>query len=100
MEWWGKVAPYPFSTPSGAAETAPVDASIKPPLLEVVPAGQARRLSLQWPLWIKSPARKEFLLHAKPEAIVSHLIGHEGKGSLRSFLATRGWINDLRSSIS
>ncbi len=100
MEWWGKVAPYPFATTSGAALSTPEGATIKPPLLEVVPVGQARRINLQWPLWVKTPARKEYLIHAKPEAIVSHLIGHEGKGSLRSYLASRGWVNDLRSSIS
>ena len=100
MEWWGKLAPYPYSTPSGGALSTQVDVSIKPPLLEVVPVGQARRLTLQWPLWVRTPARKELLVHAKPEAIVSHLIGHEGRGSLRSYLTSRGWVNDLRSSVS
>ena len=107
MEWWGKVAPYPYATPSGSKFTPDLSPEsiftcgpvTPPPLLEVVPAGQARRLTLQWPIWVKTPARKEFLMHAKPEAIVSHLIGHEGKGSLRSFLAQSGWLNDLRSSI-
>ncbi len=64
--WWGKVPPY--------AEAAGN-------MLEVVPVGQARRLTLEWPLWVESPLQREALLTTKPEIIVSHLIGHEGKGA-------------------
>jgi len=39
------------------------------------------------------------LLRTKPETIVSHLIGHEGKGSLRSYLTEKGWANGIDSAI-
>lgn len=32
---------------------------------------------------------------AQPEAYLSHLIGHEGKGSILSELKSRGWSNSL-----
>lgn len=37
--------------------------------------------------------RKCFIL--QPERYVSHLIGHEGPGSLLSELKNRGWVNSL-----
>lgn len=101
LGWWGKISPYPYNAVSGPQQLQQSGEGKNEagPVLEIVPAGAARRLSLQWPIWVKTPSRAELLHHVKPEAIVSHLIGHEGKGSVRSLLATKGWINDLRASI-
>jgi insulysin len=107
LQWWGKVSPYPYATTSGAGATTTATATASgaagaamlPPLVEVVPAGASRRLSVQWPIWVKTPSRAELLHHAKPETIVSHLLGHEGQGSLRALLVDRGLANGLRASI-
>ena len=36
----------------------------------------------------------------KPEQVASHLIGHEGKGSIRSLLAEKGWGNSVQAAVS
>lgn len=36
-----------------------------------------------------------FVFHSQPSSYVAHLIGHEGQGSLLSYLRTRGWCNVL-----
>lgn len=43
------------------------------------PVGEGRRIALSWPIWVKNQAQRDELLINKPEQIVSHLIGHEGK---------------------
>lgn len=37
----------------------------------------------------------EHLPHLKPFSFMSHFIGHEGKGSLLSYLKRQGWVNEL-----
>ena len=36
---------------------------------------------------------------AKPASILSHLVGHEGAGSLLSLLKSRGWVNELSAGL-
>jgi len=85
-KWWGKTLPF---LPQQAAS-----------LTEVVPVDEIRRLSMSWPITVSSADEREELLAIKPEAFVAHLIGHEGKGSLRSLLVAKGWANGVGASTS
>ena len=85
LQWWGKIRPY---EPSDALTA-----------IEIVPITDSRKIILSWPLWVASPEQREVLEHSKPELIVTHLIGHEGKGSLRSYLIEKGWANAVQAAI-
>lgn len=85
LQWWGKIRPY---EPSDALA-----------VVEIVPVMDSRKLVLSWPLWVASPELRDVLEHSKPEMIVTHLLGHEGKGSIRSYLIEKGWANALQASI-
>eukprot|EP01032_Pedospumella_encystans_P019896 gene19896-22612_t len=84
LQWWGKVEPF------SSAQTAAHG-------LEVVPIAESRSLTLSWPIWVRSPTEREELRRTKPDFILSHLIGHEGKGSLRSYLVQKGWVNYVQA---
>ena len=84
-EWWGKVPPFLPQT----------EATV----LEVVPVGEQRSVTLTWPIWVLDATQRAALLRSKPDQIVAHLLGHEGRGSLRSFLVARGWGNGVQASV-
>ena len=83
ISWVGVVPPY---LPQSAAS-----------LLEVVPITQSRSITLSWPLWIRTSDERRELLRSKPAVVLSHLLGHEGTGSLRSYLSRKGWINSIQA---
>lgn len=83
ISWVGVVPPY---LPQSAAS-----------LLEVVPITQSRSITLSWPLWIRTSDERRELLRSKPAVVLSHLLGHEGVGSLRSYLSRKGWINSIQA---
>ena len=56
----------------------------------VVPVKEHSFLTLTWPL---PPIRG--LYRSKPFRYVSHILGHEGEGSLLSLLKRRGWADEL-----
>ena len=85
-EYWGKIPPF---LPQKEAS-----------VLEVVPVGESRRISLCWPIWVKDQAERDVLLRSKPEQVVAHLIGHEGKGSVRSLLVGKGWGNSVQAAVT
>ena len=58
--------------------------------LKVVPVRDLRSLSVWWALPPLHP-----LYRSKPHRILSHLIGHEGEGSLLSLLKSKGWCDAL-----
>jgi insulysin len=81
LQWWGKIAPYDDSDDSQPFATE----------LQIVPISEnIRSLSLSWPIWIRSPEQRQQLIASKPEQVISHLLGHEGKGSIRSLLVSKG----------
>lgn len=41
--------------------------------------------------------RQDLLYESKPAAYLSHFIGHEGPGSLHSYLKRKGWITELNA---
>ena len=60
--------------------------------LDVVPIKEIRSLHLSFPIPDQHPHYR-----SQPSHYVSHLIGHEGPGSLLSELKRRGWSNSLSS---
>jgi len=68
---------YP-SDPYGEERTAVVQ--------YMLPLKETRRLNLKWAL---PPASKHW--RSKPLNLLSHLIGHETKGSVAQFLREKGW---------
>lgn len=62
---------------------------------EIVPVKDLRSLSLMWQLPTVNPHYKR-----KPQSILSHLLGHEGSGSILSALKAKGWANSLSAGLS
>lgn len=60
--------------------------------VEVVPIKDTRMLSISFPF---PDLNTEYL--SQPGHYISHLIGHEGPGSLLSELKKRGWVSSLQS---
>ena len=63
---------------------------ILPARLDIEPIREMRSISLSFAI---PPLRPHYRAH--PLALVSHLLGHEGRGSLLSALKTRGWAEGL-----
>jgi len=63
--------------------------------LDVVPVKEKRSIEMEWLL--PSIIDK---YETKPTQILSHLLGHEGQGSILSFLKAKGWANGLSSGPS
>ena len=61
-----------------------------PARLDIAPIRESRTLSLSFPIPPLAPHYRE-----KPLALVSHLAGHEGRGSLLSALKKKGWAEGL-----
>lgn len=64
-------------------------------IVYVVPVKQNRSISINWPL----PPKSEYPF-AKPELYISHVLGHEGSGSLHDILNHRGWVDQLAAGPS
>ncbi|XP_027042212.1 insulin-degrading enzyme-like [Pocillopora damicornis] len=58
--------------------------------LKVVPIKDIKQLNISFPI----PDVNQYY-ESKPCHYISHLLGHEGKGSLLSELKTKGWVNEL-----
>ena len=65
-------------------------AGLLPARLDIAPIRESRTLSVSFPI---PPLESHF--RAKPLALISHLVGHEGRGSLLSALKERGWAEGL-----
>jgi len=61
-----------------------------PKLVQLPPLRDTRQLQLQWPMPSLLPYYR-----ASPASLFSHLIGHEGKGSLFAALQDEGWALSL-----
>lgn len=73
----------------------PYDDSRLPRRVHVAPVKDLRTIALAWPL---PPLYWEFL--TKPSKILSHLLGHEGKGSILSYLKAQKWANGLSAGLT
>eukprot|EP00698_Gefionella_okellyi_P003046 TRINITY_DN12867_c0_g1_i1.p1 TRINITY_DN12867_c0_g1~~TRINITY_DN12867_c0_g1_i1.p1 ORF type:complete len:1029 (+),score=222.97 TRINITY_DN12867_c0_g1_i1:180-3089(+) len=63
-------------------------------IFHIVPVKQENRLELMWPL----PCQQEFY-EVKPTRYLGHVLGHEGPGSLLSFLKSKGWVDELSAGV-
>lgn len=63
--------------------------------VHVAPVKDVRTIALSWPL---PPLYYEYL--TKPNRVLSHLLGHEGRGSLLSFLKAQEWANGLSAGLT
>jgi insulysin len=87
-EQWRGVAPYNGN-------------SVIPSLqhvVEVVPVQDIRQVALSWPIVYESEDDYTEALLQKQSNYVAHLIGHEGPGSLLSYLKRKRWANALSSA--
>ena len=81
-------APPPVITePLFLAETLPAR-------INIVPVRDHRALTFVFPI---PPVREHF--RSKPTYLISHLLGHEGEGSLLSALKRRGWAEGLSAGL-
>ncbi|RHZ80650.1 hypothetical protein Glove_134g40 [Diversispora epigaea] len=62
-------------------------------LISVKPVKNTHNLEITFPFPDQNP-----LYETKPAGYISHLIGHEGEGSILSLLKKKGWANKLGSS--
>lgn len=65
-----------------------------PARVDIVPVKDHRGVSLTFPI---PPVTAH--LRTKPTLYISHLLGHEGKGSLLSLLKEKGWADALSSGL-
>lgn len=61
-----------------------------PQRVHVVPVSDTTTLELQWPI-----RETQSLYRSKPTRFLSHLLGHEGPGSLLALLRERHWAQEL-----
>ena len=64
-------------------------------VVEAVPVQDIRQLALSWPIVYRSEQDYSEALLQKQSNYVAHLIGHEGPGSLLSYLKRKRWANAL-----
>lgn len=77
-----------LSEPLFVAGQLPLDMNIEP-------VKEIRRLQFSFPL-----PESRTLYPARPVQVLSHLIGHEGEGSLLAFLKEKGWAESLSAGRS
>src|SRR5690554_3363973 len=83
-----KTQPRDFSEPLFLEGQLPLDMNIEP-------VKEIRRLQFSFPL----PESQSIYQH-KPVQFLSHLLGHEGEGSLLALLKEKGWAEGLSSGRS
>ena len=66
--------------------------------VEVVPVQDIRQVAVAWPVVYKSDQDLVDARLEKPANYAGHLLGHEGPGSLLSYLKRRGWANSVAAA--
>jgi insulysin len=87
--WAFKVPPY--------AEGKSLVPAVKT-IMEIVPIQELRQVTVTWPVVFNSKEEREEFRLNKPDYFVASLLGHEGVGSLLSYLKEKGWANALGAS--
>ena len=67
-------------------------------ILEIVPIQDLRQVTITWPIIFSSKEERELYRLNKPDYFVSSLLGHEGAGSLLSYLKDKRWANSVGAS--
>eukprot|EP00752_Nemacystus_decipiens_P006180 g5577.t1 len=80
-KWLGRVKPFFNNRPLQA--------------YNIVPVQDLRSVAIAWPLSYETPDERRAFLAAKPFTYIASLIGHEGPGSLLSYLKSKNWANSL-----
>ncbi|KAL3664821.1 hypothetical protein V7S43_010001 [Phytophthora oleae] len=75
-------------------DAVPFDESRLARVVHVAPVKDLRVIDMSWPL---PSLHWDFL--TKPTKILSHLIGHEGPGSILSYLKAQKWANGLSAGL-
>jgi insulysin len=89
ITWKGKIPPYD----NGNSQIPSFGHVVK-----VVPVQDLRQATITWPIIYKDDQDRDFALLTKQAQYVSHIIGHEGPGSLLSYLKSKGWANSLEAA--
>ncbi|DBA00232.1 TPA: hypothetical protein N0F65_007876 [Lagenidium giganteum] len=76
-------------------DVLPFDDTRLPRQIEVAPVKDLRIIDVSWPM-----PSLYWLYQTKPSKILSHLMGHEGKGSILSYLKAKKWANGLSAGLS
>ena len=90
-------ASHPSSLAAAAAAAAPpppAEQEAATPLIRIVPLRDKRELLLSWPL---PPSRPHY--RSPPTRLLSHLLGHEGEGSIFSVLHRVGWASGVHAGL-
>ena len=67
-------------------------------IVEIVPIQDLRQVTITWPIVFSSKEERELYRLNKPDYFVASLLGHEGAGSLLSYLKEQRWANALGAS--
>ena len=70
----------------------------KKSIVEIVPIQELRQVTVTWPILFQSKLEREAFRLNKPDYFVAWLLGHEGSGSLLSYMKGKGWANSLGAS--
>jgi len=92
-ERWAFDVP-PYGGNMGSKSLLPAEKSI----MEIVPIQELRQVTVTWPITFESKQEREAFRLNKPDYFVSSLLGHEGVGSLLSYMKGMGWANSLGAS--
>ena len=76
--------------PRKALPTGPYPPETRGRLIKTVPVNEGHSIRIKW----ITPALED-LWAESPDSFLSHLIGHEGKGSLFAELKAQGWARSL-----
>ena len=88
-KWAFNVQPYQ----SGKSKI-PAEKSI----VEIVPIQDLRQVTLTWPIVFSSKEERSVYRVNKPDYFIASLLGHEGAGSILSYLKEKRWANSLGAS--
>jgi hypothetical protein len=95
--WKGVISPYlgnHYGTGSSSDSLIPSFGYV----VKVVPVQDLRQATITWPVLYKDDSDRNNALLTKQAQYVSHIIGHEGPGSLLSYLKRQGWANSLSAA--
>lgn len=82
--------PAPFSSDPTKSEIPGFGYVVK-----IVPVQELRQVTMVFPIPYKDGMEKEEFRRSRPQEYLGHLLGHEGKGSLLSYLKGKGWANGV-----
>lgn len=102
--FWGEINPLPPLLDSSSLNKAKEHATKRlkyAQFVQVVPVTPLRTLSIVWYLTLPTLSLHRTLQQQRPDLLLAHLLGHEGRGSLRSLLVDEcGWANGLSAYLS